>query len=152
MSLGERLKQARKQRKLTQPGVARLTGINYKTLSNWETDFYRPNVDELKKLALLYNVSIDFLMEMPYNSKNKLSPIFTLINEIITANSAEFDRLLPDNTDTETINEEIKTMPANHKEMIRLALLTGLEYSKIKTNRLSVQTRNTIQPSVRRNS
>lgn len=127
MSLGEKLKQARKQRKLTQPDVARLTGINYKTLSNWETDFYRPNVDELKKLALLYNVSIDFLMEMPYNNKNKLSPTFTLINEIVTENSAEFDRLLPDDTDTNAIYEQIKKMPANHKEMIRLALLTGLE-------------------------
>ena len=127
MSLGERLKQARKQRKLTQPGVARLTGINYKTLSNWETDFYRPNVDELKKLALLYNVSIDFLMEMPYNNKNKLSPIFALINEIINENSAEFNRLLPDNTDTNAIYEQIKKMPANHKEMIRLALLIGID-------------------------
>ena len=127
MSLGEKLKQARKQRKLTQPDVARLTGINYKTLSNWETDFYRPNVDELKKLALLYNVSIDFLMDMPYNNKNKLSPIFTLISEIVTENSADFDRLLPDSTDTNTICEQIKKMPANHKEMIRLALLIGLE-------------------------
>lgn len=132
MSLGEKLKQARKQRKLTQPDVEKLTGINYKTLSNWETDFYRPNVDDLKKLALLYNVSIDFLMEMPYNNNNKLSPIFTLINEILTENTAEFDRLLPDNTDTKTITEQIKTMPANHKEMIRLALLTGLEASDIK--------------------
>ena len=132
MSLGEKLKQARKQRKLTQPDVEKLTGINYKTLSNWETDFYRPNVDDLKKLALLYNVSIDFLMEMPYNNNNKLSPIFTLINEIVTENTAEFDRLLPDNTDTKTITEQIKTMPANHKDMIRLALLTGLEASDIK--------------------
>lgn len=132
MSLGEKLKQARKQRKLTQPDVEKLTGINYKTLSNWETDFYRPNVDDLKKLALLYNVSIDFLMEMPYNNNNKLSPIFTLINEIVTENTAEFDRLLPDNTDTKTITEQIKKMPANHKEMIRLALLTGLEASDIK--------------------
>lgn len=139
MSLGEKLKQARKQRKLTQPDVARLTGINYKTLSNWETDFYRPNVDELKKLALLYNVSIDFLMEMPYNNKNKLSPIFTLINEIITENSTEFDRLLPDDTDAKTINEQIKKMPANHKEMIRLALLTGLDASKAKVKKHMLQ-------------
>ena len=139
MSLGEKLKQARKQRKLTQPDVARLTGINYKTLSNWETDFYRPNVDELKKLALLYNVSIDFLMEMPYNNKNKLSPIFTLINEIITENSTEFDRLLPDDTDAKTIDEQIKKMPANHKEMIRLALLTGLDASKAKVKKHMLQ-------------
>lgn len=129
MSLGERLKQARKQRKLTQPNVEKLTGINYKTLSNWETNFYRPNVDDLKKLALLYNVSIDFLMEMPYNNNNRLSPIFTLINEIVTQHTTEFDRLLPDDTDAKTINEQIKKMPANHKEMIRLALLTGLEAS-----------------------
>lgn len=129
MSLGERLKQARKQRKLTQPDVEKLTGINYKTLSNWETNFYRPNVDDLKKLALLYNVSIDFLMEMPYNNNNRLSPIFTLINEIVTQHTTEFDRLLPDDTDAKTINEQIKKMPANHKEMIRLALLTGLEAS-----------------------
>ena len=66
---------------------------------------------------------------MPYNNNNKLSPIFTLINEILTENTAEFDRLLPDNKDTKTITEQIKKMPAKHKEMIRLALLTGLEAS-----------------------
>lgn len=135
MSLGENLKKARKQRKLNQPDVEKLTGINYKTLSNWETDFYRPNVDDLKKLALLYNVSIDFLMDMPYSNKNKFSPIFTLINDIITENATEFDRLLPDTTDAKTINEQIKKMPANHKELIRLALVTALETNQTKNNR-----------------
>ena len=56
MEIGERLKQLRIKRKLTQFEVEELTGINRSTLSLYELP-----IDKLMQLALLYKVSIDYL-------------------------------------------------------------------------------------------
>jgi transcriptional regulator with XRE-family HTH domain len=62
MTLGERLKTAREEKEYTQTSVAKLTGINNKTLSNWENDVSKPAPDDLAALASLYNISVDWLV------------------------------------------------------------------------------------------
>ena len=61
MEIGERLKQLRIKRKLTQFEVEELTGINRSTLSLYELGIRVPPIDKLMQLALLYKVSIDYL-------------------------------------------------------------------------------------------
>ena len=61
MEIGERLKQLRIKRKLTQFEVEELTGINRSTLSIYELGIRVPPIDKLMQLALLYKVSIDYL-------------------------------------------------------------------------------------------
>ena len=61
MGIGERLKQLRIKRKLTQFEVEELTGINRSTLSLYELGIRVPPIDKLMQLALLYKVSIDYL-------------------------------------------------------------------------------------------
>ena len=61
MEIGERLKQLRIKRKLTQFEVEELTGINRSTLSLYELGIRVPPIDMLMQLALLYKVSIDYL-------------------------------------------------------------------------------------------
>ena len=61
MDIGERLKQLRTKRKLTQFDVEELTGINRSTLSLYELGIRVPPIDKLMQLALLYKVSIDYL-------------------------------------------------------------------------------------------
>jgi len=62
MSLGDRLKEKRKTKKLTQQDVAEKLGINNTTISKWESDTYEPDAENLKKLAELYDVTVDFLL------------------------------------------------------------------------------------------
>lgn len=62
MSLGRFLKYARTKADLTQRDVERLTGINYKTLSNWENDVSNPSPPDLMALSGAYHVSIDSLV------------------------------------------------------------------------------------------
>ena len=64
MEIGERLKQLRIKRKLTQFEVEELTGINRSTLSLYELGIRVPPIDKLMQLALLYKVSIDYLCEI----------------------------------------------------------------------------------------
>ena len=61
MEIGERLKQLRIKRKLTQFEVEELTGINRSTLSLYELGIRVPPIDKLMQLALLNKVSIDYL-------------------------------------------------------------------------------------------
>ena len=56
MEIGERLKQLRIKRKLTQFEVEELTGINRSTLSLYELGIRVPPIDKLMHLALLYKV------------------------------------------------------------------------------------------------
>ena len=62
MTLGEHFKCARTLADLTQREVERRTGINYKTLSNWENNVSSPSPNDLIALADTYGITIDRLV------------------------------------------------------------------------------------------
>lgn len=59
MKLGNSLFQARKKRGLSQEDVAEKLGVSRQTVSKWETDETVPDIRQSKKMAALYNVSLD---------------------------------------------------------------------------------------------
>jgi len=59
LSLGDRLREARLDKSLKQVDVKIKTGINNKTLSNYENNVSSPDPDTLKVLAELYDVTTD---------------------------------------------------------------------------------------------
>lgn len=61
-TLGDRLRNARERKNLTQIDVSKLTGINNKTISNYENSISSPDPDTLKIFADLYEVSADYLL------------------------------------------------------------------------------------------
>lgn len=69
MSLGNNLFQARKKTGLSQEFVAEKLGISRQTVSKWETDETVPDIYQSKKLARLYNLSLDELIEFDMNQK-----------------------------------------------------------------------------------
>jgi transcriptional regulator with XRE-family HTH domain len=75
MSIGERLKQARKQRHLKQVQVAKLTGINNKTLSGYENGVSEPDYETLKILSELYEISLDFIISGGNRSQLTMMPL-----------------------------------------------------------------------------
>lgn len=62
LSFGERLKQARENKGLTQAQVSKLVHISDKSLSRYETGASSPDPDTILKLATLFNVSTDYLL------------------------------------------------------------------------------------------
>ena len=57
-----RLKEARKNAKLTQKEIASIIGVNQNTYSYWENGKTKVDNVTLKKLAEVLNVSVDFLL------------------------------------------------------------------------------------------
>ena len=62
MDLSENLKLLRRQTGIGQAKLADMIGISPKTVSHWETGYTEPSVDELIKLADVFDVSIDELV------------------------------------------------------------------------------------------
>lgn len=63
MKLGNSFFHARKKSGLTQEEVAQKLGVSRQTISKWETDETLPDIRQSKKMAILYNVSLDDLIE-----------------------------------------------------------------------------------------
>ena len=63
MSLGNSLFHARKKCGLSQEEVAERLGVSRQTVSKWETDETLPDIRQSKKMAVLYNLSLDELID-----------------------------------------------------------------------------------------
>lgn len=62
MCLGNRLKNLRDENNFSQKDVANKLNISNATLSQYESGVRQPSYDILKKIADIYNVSIDYLL------------------------------------------------------------------------------------------
>lgn len=69
MNLGNHLVQARKKAGLSQEAVAEKLGVSRQTISKRETDETVPDIYQSKKLAKLYHLSLDELIEFDVELK-----------------------------------------------------------------------------------
>ena len=83
MKLGNSLFHARKKCGLSQEAVAEKLGVSRQTISKWETDETLPDIRQSKQMALLYNVSLDELIEFDVDVRE--------IQQIIERTSEELE-------------------------------------------------------------
>lgn len=113
--LSEQLKIIRKANKFTQQGLADAIGIERSTYASYETGRNKPDVNLLSKIAKVFDVSSDFILEIdttvPLNvedipvkykkkSGNKLVSTLSKEEKSVLAKY----RLLSDNKKTELID------------------------------------------------
>ncbi len=63
MTFGEKLKEARKEAKLSQEEFAEKIGVSRSAIAKWESDRGMPDVENLKVIASLLNISVDYLLD-----------------------------------------------------------------------------------------
>lgn len=63
MTIGEKIKEARKSAGLTQEQIAEKLMVSRQAITKWESDKGIPDVDNLKAISSLLNVSIDYLLD-----------------------------------------------------------------------------------------
>lgn len=84
VSVGERLKNIRELRDLSQKEAASLIGISSQALSNYERAQRDPDTDVLIKIATAYDVSVDYLLGLikhPTRLSNKDMKFLDMIND-----------------------------------------------------------------------
>ena len=104
-----RLKELRKEKKLTQKELAKKTDIPYRTLQRWENGETDIKSDKANELAKLFNVSVSYLLG--YSDKKERSSSIELKNDI--RREAAIDRgfsmqgLLDENSDLRNENRRL---------------------------------------------
>ncbi|WP_313525999.1 helix-turn-helix domain-containing protein [Anaerotignum sp.] len=90
MDFHERLKQLRKERKMTQAALAKELTYGATAISNYESGHNQPSISDLKKIASIFNVSMDYLLGVndfrrPYEPDKKIndSEIFNEYFELL---------------------------------------------------------------------
>ena len=86
---GERLKELRLRKKLSQRAVARKLNIDNSTLSGYERNIISPSIDMLRSLAVIYNTTSDYILGIEHKhvicveklSDRQLDVINTLLLE-----------------------------------------------------------------------
>ena len=63
MNIGERIKELRISKKLTQTELANMIGLSYIQIGRYETQKSNPSSDVLQKLANAFDTTTDFLMQ-----------------------------------------------------------------------------------------
>lgn len=82
MQLGESLAQARKKAGLTQEAVAEKLGVSRQTISKWETDETLPDIRQSKKLASLYHITLDELVDFDIDVQELTEMINSVSDEV----------------------------------------------------------------------
>lgn len=65
----DRLKQLRKQHKISQNALAKQLFVTQQAVGRWETEKAMPTPETLSKLANIFDVSTDYLLGMSDNEK-----------------------------------------------------------------------------------
>lgn len=63
-NLGDRIKKLRIEAGLTQPDLAKLVGVTNGVISFWENNVNEPKASYLRKLAEIFSVTADYLLEL----------------------------------------------------------------------------------------
>ncbi len=76
MEFHDRLKQLRKEKKMTQAALAKELAYGATAISNYESGHNQPSITDLKKIASIFNVSMDYLVGVneirrPYEPNKK---------------------------------------------------------------------------------
>ena len=61
--LGEKIKKYRESKNMTQGEIADILGVKAATISKYEAETLEPNIESLKRLADLFEVSVDELIK-----------------------------------------------------------------------------------------
>lgn len=86
MTFGQKLKEARKEAKLTQEELADKLGVSRQAVSKWEADKGMPDIENIKLLSSSLNVSIDYLLD------DGESLELNVFRKMIDINSYEYTR------------------------------------------------------------
>ena len=93
--LNKRLQEARKTKHLSQQHVADYLGTNRETISSYETKDVTPVPEALMKMAVLYDVSVDYLLGIERTralftdglTDTQISSLQTVANEFKATNN-----------------------------------------------------------------
>ncbi len=72
MKINLKIKQLRKELKITQTQLAKELGVTQVQICRWENQTFEPSYEQLMQLAIFFNVSADYLLGL-VDERNNLN-------------------------------------------------------------------------------
>ena len=69
---GDRLRELRKNKKISQEEIGKLCGVAKNTVSNWENNINKPDINLITILAQYFNVTTDYLLGFNQDDLDKI--------------------------------------------------------------------------------
>lgn len=79
---GDKLKELRKLKNLTQDDIAEMLSVTNATISVWEGNKAQPSYEILTKLATYFNVTTDYLLGFNQDDQNKIKRLERNLKEV----------------------------------------------------------------------
>ncbi len=78
---GDRLKELRKERNVTQEELGKICGVAKNTVSYWENNTSQPSYEILEKIAKYFNVSPNYLLGFNQDDLDKIAKLKSACQE-----------------------------------------------------------------------
>ena len=73
-TLNSKLLKLRKKHRFSQSEIAENIGVSQNSYCKWEAGKSKPNINNLQKIAVFYNVDVPYLLEDSKNGDNETDP------------------------------------------------------------------------------
>ena len=138
VELAERLTSLRKERGYSQETLAAALNISRQAISKWERGEASPDTDNLIALALLYNVSLDFLVGFSLPEREEPADMEEPEKETVLEDTSEHEPDIVENIKEEPpVNQGFTIEDDEHIVHIENGVLTVTHKPKLKRSLFS---------------
>lgn len=81
--IGQRIRDLRKQKRMSQTELAKSAGVSQTTVTAWETGKAEPSSSAVAKLADIFNVTTDYLLGRPNKHETKKDDVELSNDDVI---------------------------------------------------------------------
>ena len=81
--IGQRIRDLRKQKRMSQTELAKSAGVSQTTVTAWETGKAEPSSSAVAKLADIFNVTTDYLLGRPNKHETKKDDVVLSDDDVI---------------------------------------------------------------------
>lgn len=81
--IGQRIRDLRKQKRMSQTELAKSAGVSQTTVTAWETGKAEPSSSAVAKLADIFNVTTDYLLGRPNKQETKKDDVELSDDDVI---------------------------------------------------------------------
>ena len=107
----DKLKYLRKHQELSQAEVAKKLNMNQPRYNRYEMGIYQPDMETLKKIAQLFDVSIDYLLENERTLSD--APELVDLNNFIISGRYTINSRMPTQKERQMLNNVISAIFAD---------------------------------------
>lgn len=81
--IGQRIRDLRKQKRMSQTELAKSAGVSQTTVTAWETGKAEPSSSAVARLADIFNVTTDYLLGRPSKQETKKDDVELSDDDVI---------------------------------------------------------------------